>query len=245
MKKLISMAVVTVLLSACAYNAPVTVSPNLNVYSSYGDKLPGAYALYIEDDEFTQKVHATGYNCSAHSYPIDMTGAFRESTVKTIEQLVEEVDVVQSPMTADEMRRSGKRGQIIVRADSMTARVEFIPGFWSATAEADIDLTAALSVDGPDGRLLGTTAEGEGHAQGGAGVYCGGGAQVMADAAEKATKKLLGEMGERLSNSPRLRTPLAAQQSYAPSAPPPGPAATRARECKGGLRTQDPNALQC
>lgn len=203
------------MLSGCAYNAPVTVSPNLNVYSSYGNRLPGTYALFIDAEAFSQKVHPTGINCAAHNFPLDMQDTFRQSVVSTLQQLVEEVDVVPTPLTADELARTGKRGQIIVRADSMTARIQFIPGFWSATAESDVDLSANLSVDGPGGRLLGTTAEGEGTAQGEAGGLCGGGADVIAQAAEKATKHLLGELGERLSNSPRIR----AMAGGEPSAP--------------------------
>jgi hypothetical protein len=94
-----------------------------------------------------------------------MRDSFRQSVIATLQQLVEEADVVQTPLTVDELAKAGKRGQIIVRADSMEARVEFIPGFWSATGEGHVELTANLTVDGLQGRLLGTTGEGEGTAQ--------------------------------------------------------------------------------
>jgi hypothetical protein len=213
MKRMICVLASVSMLGACAYNAPVTASPNLNVYSSYGDKLPGDYALYIDTGEFGRTIHPTGYLCSAHSYPLDIRDPFRESVVGTLQQLVEHVDVVQTPLTADELAKSGKRGQIIVRADSMTATVQFLPGFWSSTGEGHVELTANLTVDGVGGRLLGTTGEGEGTAQADAGAMCGGGAQALANAAEKAVKQLLGQLGERLSNAPRLREAASAAAS--------------------------------
>ncbi|MDB5437060.1 MAG: hypothetical protein JWR47_3317, partial [Phenylobacterium sp.] len=231
----------------------------LNVYSSYDDKLPGSYALYVDSELFSQTVRPTGYNCAAHTFPLDMRDTFKQSVVKTIQQLVEEVEVVQTPLSGEALARSGKRGQIIVRADGLTARVQFIPGFWRASSEGNVELTANMSVDGANGRILGTTAEGAGTAQGEAGLMCGGGANAVATAAEKATKQLLGQLGERLSNSPRMR---AATNDIPPPAKPrpavaratgtapvlasqsPAPAIARKRPCAVRSLT-DPNAISC
>jgi hypothetical protein len=192
-------------LGACAYNAPVAISPNLNVYSSYGDKLPGSYLLYVESSGLVQRVKPTGLSCAAHSFPLDVQSAFTSSVVKTMEQLVESVEVVSSPVATAELGRTGKAGMIIIRAENLRARIQFIPGFFSATADANVELSASLSVDGPGGRLLGTTAAGDGANQGGSGGACEGGATVLGQATEVALKELLGQLGERFSNSPRLR----------------------------------------
>ena len=205
-RRMTCIAIVGVALAGCAYNAPVPVAANLNVYSSYGEKLPGRYALYVETEAFNQTVRPTGYQCAAYHFPVDMKESFRQSVVQTVTQLVDELEVVQSPLSTEALSKAGLKGQIAVRADSMTARIQFIPGFWSSTAESNVELTANLSVDGPTGRVLGTTAEGNGSGQNDAGAFCGGGANAIALASEKATKQLLGQLGERLSNSPRLRT---------------------------------------
>jgi len=192
-------------LSACAYNAPVSVSPNLNVYSSYAEKLPGSYTLYVSSDGHSRTVKPTGLNCRSHNYPLTLEDVFKQSTIRTIQQLVQNVEVVDSPLSGEALDRAGKTGQIMVRADTMTARIQFIPGFWSSTADANVSLSANLAVDGAEGRLLGTTAEGFGNAQGDAGQACGGGANALGEATEKAMRQLFGQLGERLSNSPRLR----------------------------------------
>jgi hypothetical protein len=207
MKILIFTACCAVLLSACAYQAPVSVSPNLNVYSSYGEKLPGIYALYVSTDNFNQNIKPTGYQCSFHTYPLDLSTSFKSSVVKTMQQLVENIEVVDVPLSIEELKRSGKRGMIIVRGDTVDAHVQFIPGFWSAAATSQVELSANMTVDSSGGRVLGTTAQGSGNAQSDAGALCGGGANAVADAAQKAMKQLLGQLGERLSNSPRLRIP--------------------------------------
>lgn len=204
MKRLMLVVALSGLLSACAYNVPVGNTPNLNVYSSYADKLPGSYALYVDASSFTKTVKATGVNCSAHTYPLDLRTAFREDTIKTVQQLVENVEVVDQPLSSDVLKQRGMKGQIIVRSDDLNARVQFIPGFWQATSEANVELSASLTVDGDAGRQLGTTGEGVGSAQGQAGA-CASGAATIGDATEKAVKQLLGQLGERLSNSPRLR----------------------------------------
>lgn len=214
----LGLAAVALVITGCAYNAPVAVAPNLNVYSSYSEKLQGRYALVVESEAYNQTVRPTGYQCSAHTFPLDMQEAFRQSVIQTMRQVVDDVEVVQSPLSSDALARGGLKGQIIVRADSMTARIQFIPGFWNVSTDSNVDLTANMSVDGPTGRLLGTSAEGTGHAQGAAGAFCGGGANAIAEASEKATKQLLGQLGERLSNSPRLRT--ASSTDLAPPTPP-------------------------
>lgn len=203
--KLASLAALAALLAGCAYQAPVAVSPNLDVYSSYGDKLPGSYALYISDQDFEQDVKATGLSCSAHHYPINLEGPFKASVEKTVRELVDDVEVVDRPLNDDELGRSGKRGMIVVRGDTIDARVQVVPGFWHGTATATVDLSANMTVDLPTGRVLGTTAEGSGNANSDAGQLCGGAANALGDATDKAMKRLLGELGERLSNSPRLR----------------------------------------
>ena len=191
--------------SGCAYQAPVVSTPNLNVYTSYSTKLPGGYLLYVDAESFSQTIHATGIACSAHTYPLDARAAFKEATVKTLEQLVEHVEVVETPVAFDRAAADGKAGVIVFKGDEIQARFSMVPGFWTSSAEANVDLTAAVSVDGRGGRLFGSEASGTGHAEAPAGGMCGGAADALADATGKAMKQLLGQIGERMSNAPRLR----------------------------------------
>lgn len=191
-------------MSACAYNAPVSVSPNLNVYSSYSEQIPGDYLLFVESDALQTVVRPTGMQCGAHNYPVDAREAFRTSVLRTIDQLVGNVQLVDRPVPATEL---GERGMIIVRAESLEVDLQFIPGFWSSTADVDAEITASASVDLAGDRLFGTSASGDGDGQGDAGGACEGGAHAVGRAIEEAMTEVLGQLGERMSNSPRLRRP--------------------------------------
>jgi hypothetical protein len=203
-------------LSGCAYNAPVGVSPNLNVYSSYGEKLPGRYALVVDTEAFNTDVKPTGYNCSAHHFPLDLREAFAASTASTLRQLVDDVQVLPRAVPATELAKQGFAGEVIVTAESISARVQVVPGFWSSSASSVVELSAGMTVDTATGRVLGTSAQGFGDAQNDAGAMCGETATAIGAATEKAMRQLLGQIGERLSNSERLRHASAETQTAAP-----------------------------
>jgi hypothetical protein len=193
------------LLAGCTYVAPVDVTPTMDVVNSYGSKLPGSYLLYVNGDQFAQSVVATGYGCSAHDYPLDAGPAFRTSADQTVQQLVDAVQVVDQPVPASELAASDKVGMISVEAQSLQARFVVLRGLASATVDANVDMTATVTVDGRNGRLFGTTVEGSGNAQSDAGLMCGGAATALGEATQKAMDKLLAELGDRVSNSERLR----------------------------------------
>jgi hypothetical protein len=174
------LALAAVMLSACSYNAAVGVSPNLNVYSSYTDKLPGTYLLYVEGDAFSRVVKPTGLNCSAHSFPLDFRDAFKQSVIQTMQQLVENVQVVDQPVPASDLARRGAKGMIVIRGESLNPRLMFIEGFWSSTPDATVEISSSLTVDAQAGRLLGTTASGQGNSQ--TSGSCGDGARALGTA---------------------------------------------------------------
>ncbi|MDG4868394.1 hypothetical protein P8631_10330 [Guyparkeria sp. 1SP6A2] len=194
-----------VLFSGCAYNSNAPVSASYDVYSSYGDKVPGRYALYIDGGDFKGDFKPLGFACSAHTYSQDATGAFEQSVIKTFENIIVTVEPVDSPLSFEELKSRNLDGQIVVRGEEMDVRISVIPGFWSASIEADVEFAANMTVDSQQGRLLGTTVSGDGDALAGAGTACEGGAKALSLAASDALKELMQRLGERISNSPRVR----------------------------------------
>jgi hypothetical protein len=199
------LASMTFLLGACSYPVQAPVSPALNVYTSYADKLPGNYVLVVEASSWDKVVKSSSYQCSAHNFPMNANAVFKESVTRTVEQLVESVEVATVPPSRETMSSKRIAGVILVKADTFEPKLTFIPGFWSATASAAMDVSAALTVDGPQGRLLGTSAGASRSADGEAGDGCGGGANVLADATSKALRDLMERLGERIGNAPKLR----------------------------------------
>lgn len=201
--------------AACSYPVTVAPAPALDVYASYTEKLPGKYALLVEATSLSRTIAATGQACSAHNYPANANEAFKVSAVKTIEGLVETIEVVSTPMSRETMGQKGYRGLIIVKADDYSARLMFVPDFWSATATASADVSGSIVIDGPNGRLFGTSSSSTRTVDQQTGS-CGAGAQIIGQATSMAIKELFERLGERLANEPKLRT-APTQASNSPS----------------------------
>lgn len=203
------------ILNGCSYKVDAPVAPSYDVYSSYSDKVPGRWAIMVDGSQLREDFKVSGYVCSAHTFPLDAGQAFNTSVTKTLENVVENVEDVQSPLSRDQLGRSGYAGFIRVNGEDVDVDLEVVPGFWSAGMKAEVRLTAALAVDGPDGRLLGGRLSSEGNDNAEAGGACEGGAKAISKATEKALRRLMEELGEKISNEPRLRaTPQPAFAGY-------------------------------
>lgn len=134
-----------------------------------------------------------------------MQTGFTGSVRKTFETLVEQIEVVDRPADRAELAGKGARGMIIVRGEELDGRLRVVPGFWQAGMETEVQMAASITVDGRNGRLLGSTVGGDGNAQADAGGFCEGGAKALTQSAEKAMKQAVGRLGETLTNSERIR----------------------------------------
>ena len=198
-------ATLSACVGGCAYDAKPITTGAVNVVAAYSDKIPGKYALVIEPGELNKVIRPRGVNCSAHSYPLNMSEGFRSSVRTTFANLVEKLDEVPEPLQPQTLRANGYRGQIIVRGESLEGKLIAIPGFWNANISATVQMSASLTVDGPDGRLVGKTVEGLAEREADAGAFCAGGAESVEDAATQAARKLMVQLGETLANSDKLR----------------------------------------
>ncbi|ANG97747.1 hypothetical protein A8A54_15410 [Brucella pseudogrignonensis] len=189
----------------CQYKAePISVA-SYNVYSSYDGKLPGKYLLYVDGAKLDKPIKPSDFNCAAHTFPLALSQSFSGSVRKTFQNLVSELEVVNQPVDRNDLRARDAKGMIIVRGEDVDARLRVVPGFWSAGMDTNVEISASITVDGVNGRLLGTTVSGNGNAQTDAGFACEGGAKSLAGSAEKAMKETLGRLGEALVNSERVR----------------------------------------
>lgn len=193
------------MLAGCQHEAKPLSVASYNVYSSYSDKLPGRYLLYVEGGKLNKDIKPSDFNCAAWTYPLKLADGFSGSVAKTFANLVTELEQVSTPPTADQLKAKGARGLIIVRGEDVNGRLRVVPGFWQAGMETDVEISASIIVDGPKGRLLGTTVSGDGSAQTGAGAFCEGGANSLVKSAEDAMKETVGRLGESLVNSERVR----------------------------------------
>jgi hypothetical protein len=193
------------LCAACTYKAEVVEAPAFNVVSSYGEQIPGKWLLYVESAALDRPIKPSGFACSAHKFPISASGSFKTSARQTLDNVVDEIEVVNGPVTANQLAGYGARGLIVVRGEEIRPRLDVQPGFWTANMATQATMVASVSVDGKSGRIFGTTVEGQGLGNAEAGGACEGGAKALAEAAGQAMKDTMRKMGEAISNSERVR----------------------------------------
>jgi hypothetical protein len=102
--------------------------------------------------------------------------------------MIEDVEPLARPIPACELARNGFKGTTRVKGEELRTRLIFLSGFLSSTAQADVEIDARVTVDGPDGTLIGTRATGHGSAGNDAGIYCEGGALALQLAAERVMR---------------------------------------------------------
>lgn len=194
-----------VFVSACSYQAPTNVAPAYNVFSNYTDKISGRYALTVEAEEMDDTIKVSGFTCSAHNYPLQAQSQFISSTRLTLEQLFESIEVVDEASASNILNSGMYDGLVRVMVDDLDVDLTVIPGFWTATMEADVEITASYTLDRADGRVLGGSVEGDKDFESDSGGACEGGAIAIGQAVEGAMKEATKLIGERLSSSPKLR----------------------------------------
>ncbi len=208
MKSAMSLCCLTiaVALSGCAYNVAPTAAPAVNVYSSYDSKIAGTWVLVVDPSaEFQREIKPSTYVCSAHKYPFSAGDTIKSSITQTMGNVFHEVVTRSSAPTAEEIKANSLAGVVIVRLDSFQPRLACQQGFWSATCTATADLSFGIEVNGPDGRMLGTSVGSSKTFDGDAGGACGDAANVFAEAYRLALKDSLERMAERVANAPKLR----------------------------------------
>lgn len=203
--KQLGLVFVAVALTACSYKAEVLDSPSYNVASSYGEQIPGLWLLYVDATALQRPITPTTLACSAYKYPIDAAGPFTSSVRQTLDNVVDQLEVVPGPMTSQQLIARGARGMIIVRGEDVRAALELKPGFWSASMDSRATIIASVTVDGKRGRVFGQTVEGTGNATSDAGIVCSGGAKALGQAVNQGMGDTMRRLGEAVSNSERVR----------------------------------------
>lgn len=205
MQKLVLVAI-TAALSGCAYQATPPVTPASNVVVSFGTKIPGKWLVFAEGSRLSSIVRPSDINCAAHTFPLTFEGSFAGSVRSTLANVFDQVEYVESPASAEDLRRRGARGMVIVRGEEVRGQLRVAPGFWSANIVTEVRISASVVVDGPRGRIFGQTVDGDGKGDADAGAFCAGGSVSLSKASEEALRITMRRIGEAIGNSERVRS---------------------------------------
>jgi hypothetical protein len=194
-----------ILFSSCSYQIAPTSAPASNIYSSYDRKIPGRWVLVIDESTiFSRVIKPSSATCSAHKYPFNSGNTILSSIHQTLNNVFDEISLHQTVPSIDAMERNNISGVVLIRLEDFSPRLVFIPGFWSASVEAIVDMSLGIQVRGTKGQLLGTSVGSRKTFESDTGE-CGNGAEVFAEAYKLALRGLCGKLAERISNSTRIR----------------------------------------
>lgn len=200
------LSAIALAVSGCAYKADPLAAPSYNVVTSYSAKLPGKWLLSVNATALNQTVKPSGYACAAHTFPLELSDAFRTSVAQTLRNVFDQIEELPAPIPGDQVAKRGARGMIVVRGEEARGRLDVQPGFWQANMKTEVIIVASTYIDGPSGRIFGTTVEGQGIADAEAGLMCEGGAKSLVDASSTAMRDVVRKVAEAIGNSDRLRT---------------------------------------
>lgn len=197
--------VLALLLAGCTHSAAVSVSPAVNVYSGYADLVPGKYALFIDDRVFDARADKAAFECSGHKYPIDARVAFRESAIQTASNVFESVEVVDEPLKGSRLSERGFSGIVVLEGTLFQPKLDVDANFWSADAEASVEVGVLAEVFSLEKRLLTSRVGATGRGEKNVGAFCSGGGKALSKAAEAGIREALERTAERIANSGELR----------------------------------------
>lgn len=177
------------------------------MYSSYDDPIEGRWAVIVDESttQFMREVSPSSYVCSAHDYPLDTGDSITQSLRITMARIFEETEVRKDLPSTDEMIYGGFDGYVLVRLDTFSPRMSCSAGFWSSKCTATVDMSFGIEAKEVEGERFATSVGSTKAYDGDAGMYCGDGAGILAEAYKLALKDSMERLAERASNSRRLR----------------------------------------
>lgn len=226
---LLILVTATLVLTGCSYKVAPQVSPAVNTYSSYDDKVPGKFYLVLDSSlrNIQREVTPGSDLCSAHSFPVNVGTALSLSVNDTVRSVVAEVVEIPSMPDQQYFKKNGGNGVILVRLKRFEPRLRFIQGFWSNSAIVNSDLVVEVTAKAPDGKtVLNTTAGSTRTTDGAAGSFCSNGDDLLSQNLFDATREAMERLAERLSNSHKLRSLGEVNAASAPTRAVPAPQAT-------------------
>ena len=202
----VSVILSVLMFAGCAHQTSINVSPAFDVYQSYEDKIPGNWSLVVNAGDLKNEVvKFNDSGCFSHTFALDLESSFSQSTLKTLANVFENIQLEPSAISRAQIASRGYKGQIIVRGEDLDTDLRSIVHFLSVDVDAEVDVSASITIDGLSGRVFGTSVSEDGEFKADLGSFCEGGSEALGKAAENAIKNTLTSLAESVANSQRLR----------------------------------------
>ena len=150
MRKQIVMLVAATFIAGCTSTAEVPVASTGFVQF---DAIPGKYAALVQSGGWAINVKMEGLNCLAWDFNTDVNPSYIGAMQEAFRKAIGNVDFISSPMTPQDLAKSGYDAQIIVMQGGARGAVVIRPGLLSATSVAEVNLDAILAVTDVGGTI--------------------------------------------------------------------------------------------
>lgn len=203
-----------IMLSGCTYDlSPYTIQPATNIYSNYPDRISGRWAVHVDAGEMARVFNITKFvglvpSCMKNSYPIDARDSFSTSVKYTLQNIMENIEIVNSPLNRNDLVARDFDGMVRIKVEDLNIDlIEYeFRRFLYISMIANTEITVGISVDSAEGRLMKTAVEGNGEHEPDEKYPCIKlGTTAIGKATEDAMREVLERIVEHLSNSPGLR----------------------------------------
>ncbi len=190
------------LFSGCTYQAAAvsSASPTGEIRTDRVRDVHVGVVNNISDNALTMNARKVGYACSAHTYPIDVGPALRETIGKVIDASFSSYETLGS---ATDARDAGVRYTMVFDLDEFDSSVSYSAGFWSGSATATTSITLRVRVLDSNGEeVLRTNINGDGNGTSSGG--CGESATALGEAASEAVSEVLENFVYKVINSDQM-----------------------------------------
>lgn len=174
-----------------------TTTPVSNIVTTSSNKITGRWTANVDGARFSATIKSSTPQCSLYDFPLNAGAGFEASAKATLPAVFQSIEVSGGNSAVG-------RNSVSILGESLDSQLRGTARLFDNSFTAEVNLTAAVVVEGAKGRLFARSFSGRGLGSSTSGG-CDGGGHALRSAAEQAQRDLLRKIVEDLSNSDRIR----------------------------------------
>ena len=193
--------------SGCTYKTSVDIVKNVNIYSCYEEKIPGNFALIIDNEESIMDVEISPSTrtCWTDTYKIYFYNTFNNSIKEMNSNIFQSILEKKTIPSVSEMEKDNFDGYILIRSKFFEPRIEVISSGLESIARVTVGIGFDYIIrDKNNKMILNDTVSSERTYEENISL-CSHASKSINSAVQKSMRDALERYGERISNSEKLR----------------------------------------
>lgn len=147
------------LLGACSGQVAMQ---NVQVDAPQAGPIPGHYAALVQSGGWQLKTEPSGWTCGAWHFNLDVNGPYEQAMRDTLAKSLEKVDFTGETYSPARLKEKGYDAQIVVYQGNANSTFGVNPGFFTGSANSEVELEVTLAVLDESGLTYQQTIKGKG-----------------------------------------------------------------------------------